>query len=155
MVDKNGLATTVSHGSATIAAASGTVSATSAVAVGESSGAYLTPSGPTLSLTASPSNVQLAATGMWTDGKIQDISSRMTWASSDITIAGISSSGLVTRASNVGCATISATWNNYALTTAVSASTKTMSNSDFDGTYVFLLNGVDASGPVFHGAVYG
>jgi hypothetical protein len=108
-----------------------------------------------LSLTASPSNVQLAATGMWTDGKIQDISSRMTWASSDITIAGISSSGLVTRASNVGCATISATWNNYALTTAVSASTKTMSNSDFDGTYVFLLNGVDASGPVFHGAVYG
>jgi hypothetical protein len=99
----------VSHGSATIAAASGTVSATSAVAVGESSAAYLTPSGPTLSLTASPSNVQLAATGMWTDGKIQDISSRMPWASSDITIAGISSSGLVTRASNVGCATISAT----------------------------------------------
>ena len=154
MVDKNGLATPVSAGSATIWAASGTVSGTGAVAVVGLSGAYITPSGPTLSLTGSPSSAQLAATGMWTDGKTQDISSLMTWTSSDTTIAGVSSSGLVMRGTNAGYATVSGTWNNYTLTTAVSVSTQAMSNSDFDGTYVFLMNGVDTSGPVFHTGLF-
>ena len=151
VVDSKGLATPTGTGSGTIWAASGQVSGSSSVTVAGLSGAYIMPSGPTLSLTGSPSNAQLSARGTWTDGKVQDVSNLLTWTSSDKTVADVSNSGLITRGANAGYATITATWNkSYALTTAVSVTTQAITDADFDGTYVFLLNGVDTSGPVFY-----
>ncbi len=61
----------------------------------------------------------------------------------------MNANGLVTRGGNAGYATISGNWNNYSISTAVAVTTKTLSNSNLTGTYVFQMNGVDTSGPAF------
>ncbi len=54
---------------------------------------------PAISLqpaTASPCSLQYAATGLYSDGTSQDKSSLVTWSSSSPSVAGVSSTGLVT-----------------------------------------------------------
>lgn len=150
IVSTSGMGTPVAAGTVTISATSGGMSGTSTVTVVGLATGTITPSGPTLSLTGSPSSAQLSATALWTDGKTQDITSAMTWSSSDTTVAAVSASGNVTRAENAGYATITATSKTFTLSTAVSVTNQSMSNGDLSGSYVFLLNGVDTSGPVFN-----
>lgn len=136
-----GIATPLTGGTTNIQAKSGGVSGASLVTVVGLANAYITPSGPALSLTASPSGIQLSVTGVWTDGKTQDVSSLVSWSSSDVTIASVNGSGYVSRATNAGYATISANWGSATLSTAVSVTTQSMNASNLSGTYVFLLNG--------------
>lgn len=150
IVSASGVGTPVAAGTVTISATSGVITGTSTVTVVGLATGYITPAGPTLSLTGSPSAAQLSATAMWTDGKTQDITSTMRWSSSDTGVATVSASGNVTRAENAGYATISATSKTFSLSTAVSVTNLSMSNGDFSGSYVFLLNGVDTSGPVYN-----
>mgnify|MGYP001159368794 CR=1 FL=1 len=154
MVSPTGVATPVAAGTVTIWANYGMVSGTSTATVVGLAGAYLTPSGPALSLTGSPSSSQLSASAMWTDGKTMDLSSMMNWSSSDATVASVNTNGNVTRGAHAGYATISAMWNSYVLTTAVSVTAQSMSNIDLSGNYVFLLNGVDVSGPAFYTGMF-
>jgi len=136
-----GIATPLVGGTTNIQAKSGGVSGASPVTVVGLANAYITPSGPALSLTGSPSGTQLSATGVWTDGKSQDVTSLVSWSSSDVTIAGVNASGYVSRATNAGYATVSAKWGSATLSTAVSITTQSMTASNLSGTYVFLLNG--------------
>lgn len=136
-----GTATPLAGGTTSVKATSGGVSGASQVTVVGLANAYITPSGPTLSLTGSPSGVQLSLTGVWTDGKTQDVTSQVNWSSSDITVAGVNGTGYVSRAANAGYATISANWAPAVVSTAVSVTTQTVSASNLSGTYVFLLNG--------------
>ena len=150
VVSASGVGTPLAAGTVTISAMSGGVSGTSTVTVVGLATGYIAPSGATLSLTGSPSAAQLSATAVWTDGKTQDLTSSMTWSSSDTSVATVSASGNVSRAENAGYATISAASKTFSLSTAVSVTNQSMSNGDFSGSYVFVLNGVDASGPVFN-----
>jgi Big-like domain-containing protein len=136
-----GIATPLAGGTTNIQGKSGGVSGASLVTVVGLAKAYVTPSGPALSLTGSPSGTQLSVTGAWTDGKTQDVTSLVSWSSSDINIANVNGSGYVSRATNAGYATISANWGSATLSTAVSVTTQTMTASNLNGTYVFLLNG--------------
>ena len=154
VVSTSGAATPVAAGAVTISAASGGISGTSTVTVVGLAMGAITPSGPALSLTGSPSAAQLSATAVWTDGKTQDMTSAMMWSSSDTSVATVSASGNVTRAENAGYATISATSKTFSLSTAVSVTNQSMSNGDVSGSYVFLFSGVDTSGPVFHTGIF-
>jgi len=137
----SGIATPLAGGTTNIQAKSGAVSGASVVTVVGLANAYITPSGPALSLTGSPSGTQLAVTGAWTDGKTQDVTSLVSWSSSDISIASVNASGYISRATNAGYATVSANWSSATLSTAVSVTTQTMAASNLSGTYAFLLNG--------------
>jgi hypothetical protein len=148
-VNGSGLATPVAAGTTSIQAASGAVSGSSSVKVVGLAGAYITPSGPALSLSGSPSSAQLSLTAVWTDGKTQDVTSLAGWSSSDISVAGVNATGYLTRATNAGYATITANWNLSNISTAVSVTTQNMTVSNLNGTYVFLVNGIDYSGPAF------
>ncbi|HKO19020.1 MAG TPA: Ig-like domain-containing protein, partial [Acidobacteriaceae bacterium] len=75
VVSTRGVGTPVAAGTVTISAASGGMSGTSTVTVVGLATGYIAPSGPTLSLTGSPSAAQLSATAVWTDGKTQDLTS--------------------------------------------------------------------------------
>ena len=108
-----GLATAQALGTTTIAAldpatlVQGTATMTTTAAVIES--VRVTPPTPGVQV---PLTTQLAATGTYSDGSTLDITSSVTWASSDPTIASVSNasgtSGLVTGI-GIGTATLTAT----------------------------------------------
>jgi Bacterial Ig-like domain (group 2) len=108
---ENGLATAASIGSTNVSATSG----------GVTGGTTLTVTGATLvSIEMTPSHSQAAAgtkaqftaTGLYTDNTAQDLTTQVTWASSDSTVATVSnaadSEGLAT-AVGAGSTTVSAT----------------------------------------------
>jgi uncharacterized protein YjdB len=107
-VSASGLLTCLAPGSTALTATDGGISATANVTVGP----------PALvSIAVSPSQVrcqqgdspQLAATGTWSDGTTQDLTSQATWTSGDGAIATVSG-GLV-MCLNLGEATITATFD--------------------------------------------
>ncbi len=149
-ITAGGLASAVGQGSATISASKSGVSGSSSLNVIGLAAAYVTPSGPALSLAGSPSTAQLSATVTWTDGKTQSATTGVSWSSSDSTVAAVNASGFVTRGGNAGYATVTANWNNFSVSTAVSVTTQSMSNTDLTGTYIFLMNAIDTGGPVFY-----
>lgn len=149
-VASGGVVTPLTAGAVTISASSAGVKGSANANVIGLTTAYISPTGPVLSLTGSPSSAQLTAYGVWADGKTVDVSNAVSWSSSNANVATVNASGNVTRAANTGYSTISANWKStYVLSTAVSVTSQTMSNSNLLGSYVFLLNGVDASGPAF------
>ncbi len=109
-----GLATSLGTGSTTIGISSGGVSASAALVVNPAALASIAiaPQTPTIALGTSQ---QFAATGTYTDGTTQDVTSVVTWSSSSATVAIISNSvdsyGLAT-SSGQGTANISATYNS-------------------------------------------
>ena len=115
-----GLATSFGQGSTTIQAASGTVKSSATLTVGPPvlASIAVTPANPSI-LPATMK--QLTATGSFSDGSIQDLTSTAAWASSNPSVATVSSSGLVTGV-NFGSTTISATSGTIAGQTAVSIS---------------------------------
>jgi len=102
-----GLATSVEQGSATIQAASGTIKSSATLTVGPPvlASIVVTPADSSILPGATK---QLTATGNFSDGGIQDLTSTAVWASSSPSEATVSASGLVTGV-NFGSATISAT----------------------------------------------
>ena len=69
----------------------------------------VSPAGPSITLTVNASNrQQFTATGQYSDGSSKDLTSSVTWSSSDTNVATIASSGLATGKA-VGSTTITAT----------------------------------------------
>jgi YVTN family beta-propeller protein len=106
----HGLATSVSPGSVTITAASGSVSGSSSLTVTPAAlvSIALIPADPSI---ANGTKQQFAATGTYTDTSTHDVTAAVTWSSSDTTVATISNaSGSNGLASSIaqGTATITA-----------------------------------------------
>jgi trimeric autotransporter adhesin len=106
-VNSSGLATGLVAGQTTITATSGSVSGSAALNV---TSAVLTsiavnPVNPSILV---GSTQQFSATGTYSDGSTQDLTSTATWNSSNINVASLSSTALATGLS-VGATTISAT----------------------------------------------
>jgi uncharacterized protein YjdB len=116
-----GLASTVGRGTTTIGVTSGSVSATATLVVNPAvlASIAITPLNPTIALGA---NQQFTATGTYTDGSTQDLTSVATWSSSDANVAIVSNSlgsyGLAT-SSGQGATTITATSNAISSSTSI------------------------------------
>ena len=112
----HGLATGVSPGSATITAASGTISGSTSLTVTPAVlvSIALIPANPSI---ADGTQQQFAATGSYTDASTHDLTTVVTWSSSDSTVATISnasgSNGLATSVGQ-GSVTINATLGTIA-----------------------------------------
>ncbi len=109
LASSRGLATTVSKGTTTILAQSGTIVGRSAFTVSAPAliSIAVTPANPTV---AAGLSQQFTASGTYTDGTTSDITAAVTWSSSDTTVATLTSggkatggtSGTTTIAANVG-----------------------------------------------------
>lgn len=126
-IDSAGLATGVSEGSSTITATSGAVSGSTSLTVTAAVLASLdiTPANPTI---ADGTNQQFTATGTFTDATTQDLSTEVTWSSS-----------------NTGIATISNADNSEGLATAVLAGTAVITATSGAISATTNLNVTDAS----------
>src|SRR5205807_2059347 len=116
-----GLASTLTTGTTTIGISSGSVSAQATLVVNAAAlvSIAITPQNPSIPLgTSQP----FTATGTYTDGSTQDLTSVVTWSSSDALVAIISNSlgsyGLAT-SSGQGTATVSATSNSISNSTSI------------------------------------
>src|ERR1022692_1334149 len=116
-----GLAATLGAGTTTIGISAGGVSAAGPLVVNPIALASIaiTPQTPTIALgTTQP----FTATGTYTDGSTQDVTSVVTWSSSDATVAiisnGVGSYGLAT-SSGQGTATITATSTSLTSSTTI------------------------------------
>lgn len=114
-----GLVQAIAAGTSEITATFGGVNATSIITVSEPvlKSITLSPTNPTL-LTLSTR--RLAVTGTYSDGLTADLSSQVTWTSSDTDIATIAGDGTAT-ALKPGSATISATLGSVSATTNLKA----------------------------------
>jgi hypothetical protein len=106
-----GLASAGSAGSATVSATSGSTTGEAMLTVIEATLMSIEVS-PATSSTANGSTRQFTATGLYTDGSTEDLTTQVTWTSSEVTIATVSnapgSKGLASTVS-VGNTTVSAT----------------------------------------------
>jgi uncharacterized protein YjdB len=102
----SGLATAVAAGTSTITATVGSISGYTIMTVSAVTlqSIAVTPTNPNL---AKGFTLQLTATGTYSDATVRDITSQVTWASVDSTVAPISSGGLAT-GSNLGSSLMSA-----------------------------------------------
>jgi len=104
--DSKGLATAAGAGTTTVSAISGGVTGDTTLTVTATLVSIeVTPTAPSI---ANGLTQQFTATGLYSDGSTQDLTSEATWDSSDDAVATVSNSGLATAAS-VGSATVSAT----------------------------------------------
>jgi uncharacterized protein YjdB len=119
-----GIATTLSTGTTTIGISSGTITATATLLVNPAAlvSIAINPQSPTIALGTTQ---QFTATGTYTDGTTQDLTTVVTWSSSLSTVAIISNSvgsnGLATSAGQ-GTSTISATSNSISSSTTITVS---------------------------------
>ncbi len=115
--NKIGLVTGAGTGSATITAASGSISGSTTLTVTAAAliSIAVTPANPTMALGTTQ---QFTATGMFTDGTTQDLTSTATWSSDDQSTVTINNAGLATSMSQ-GTANISATSGNITGSTTV------------------------------------
>ena len=124
----NGIATTASPGSTTITATLGGVSASSVLTVTPATlvSIGVTPANPTI---ASGLADALHATGVYTDNSTHDLTSSVTWSSSDPAVASVSnisgSYGLTTAASP-GSAVVSATLGGVSGSTTLTVTAATL-----------------------------
>jgi hypothetical protein len=97
-ISKTGLAATVGTGSSTITATDGSISGSTTLTVTPAvlKSIALTPIRPTV---AKGLTLQFTATGTFTDGSTQDLTTEVTWTSSNTKVATVDSAGL---ASGVG-----------------------------------------------------
>ncbi len=106
-VSNAGLVSAIANGTATVTATSGSISGSDLITV---SGANLTsiaitPPNPTLSNGATQ---QMTATGTYSDGSTQDITSKVSWSGAKAGVLNLNATGLVT-AQGPGSASIAAT----------------------------------------------
>lgn len=106
-VNATGLATALAVGTTTVSATSGAISGSTLLTVtpAELVSIAVTPASPSIPLGLAQ---QFTAAGTFTDAGIQDMTTITTWASSDLSVASTSATGLATSV-GVGATTISAT----------------------------------------------
>jgi uncharacterized protein YjdB len=125
-VNDSGLATAFATGTATITATSGTIAGSTALTVNSAalSSITVTPANPSL-----PAGVaqQFTATGTYADGTSYDITTQVTWSSSDTLVATVNSSGLATAVAK-GTATITATLGTIAGSTTLTVNSAILSS---------------------------
>ncbi|MGA9061519.1 MAG: Ig-like domain-containing protein [Terracidiphilus sp.] len=115
-MNASGLLTAVKAGSVTITATMGMVSGTMSITVTVAPLTSIAVNGA--SSLAAGTSVQLAAQGTYADNSTQDLTSQVTWQSSDNTIATVSSSGLLT-AVQAGTVTITASMGTVSGTMSI------------------------------------
>jgi uncharacterized protein YjdB len=108
-VDDNGVVTTVSKGSATIRATLDNIQGSTAITVIDPALVSIQVAPQTIDLLEGTSHA-FQATGTYTDNSTQNITSNVSWSSSDTNVASVNADGLVD-ANNTGAATISAELN--------------------------------------------
>jgi uncharacterized protein YjdB len=125
-VNANGLASAFSTGTAVISATFETQSTMASLTVTNAvlSSMTLTPVDPSV---AKGISQQFTATGIYSDGISTDISSSVTWSSSDTQIATINASGLAHSLVN-GTAIISATFETQSATSMLTVTDATLSS---------------------------
>ncbi len=120
----NGLATAVDTGSVTITAISGTVSSTTSFTVTAATlvSITVTPTDPSI---AKGTTQQFTATGLYTDGTNQNLTTTVTWSSSSTSTATISNVGLAS-AVNTGSTTITASMSGLSGTSTLTVTPATL-----------------------------
>jgi uncharacterized protein YjdB len=138
----NGLATSVGTGSSTIKAALGSVNgSTSLVVTGSSATLQVLVVGPQDPLITDASAVQaFTATGHYSDGTTQDLTSTATWSSSNTGVATVNSSGSATSVplaagQPAGYTSIKATSAGISGVSILSVSNHTSNSSGFAGVF--------------------
>ncbi len=93
-VNATGMATGIAYGSTAIQASLGSIIGSANLTV-QSASLQSIAIAPAKSQVAVSAQLQLTATGTYSDGSTQDITSQVVWSADDATVASISSSGLV------------------------------------------------------------
>jgi hypothetical protein len=138
-----GLATGVSPGSSTVSAAFGGKTGSTDVAVTNATldAIEVTPTAP---IVADGVSVQLAATGIFSDGTNQDLTTQVVWSSSDALIATVSNNpgtrGLA-RGESPGSATVSAALAGVTGSTVVEVTTATLAALDVFPSAATIIKG--------------
>ena len=119
-VNSLGLATGTGAGSATITVTQAGVSGSTTITVTSAvlASIVITPTNPIISAHGTNTTVPLTATGIFSDGSMQDLKNTVSWTSSSDAIATVEPSGLV-KGQGVGTATITATVNGVSGATTV------------------------------------
>ena len=117
-INNSGVATAVAQGSATISASSEGVSGSTTVAVTTSPLTSIEITPTNVSISASQASQQFAATGTFSDGSVHDISSGVTWTSSNTAAATINKTGLASLV-RAGTTTITAASGNIQASTTL------------------------------------
>lgn len=107
-VSHSGLVTAVAAGTATITATQGSLSGKTVLTVTPLTLSSISVTHPNQSMPAGVTQ-QFRATGIYSEGTISDITAKVTWSSSNPSVATVNKSGLVTAVA-AGTATITATF---------------------------------------------
>nr|WP_277751220.1 Ig-like domain-containing protein [Granulicella sibirica] len=141
VVSGSGLATGVAPGNVRItASASGLAATTQSVTVTAATLASIaiTPNSPSF---ANGTTLQFTATGTFSDGSTQDLSTQTLWTSNNPQVLTIDTNGLAT-ARGVGSAQVTATFNGVTGTTgAVTVTSTTLTNLTISPTTVQIAKG--------------
>ena len=105
-ISPSGLVTSRSIGTSALTASTGSLSATTNLTVSKAALASLTV-GPSSVSTNIGTTTQLKATGLYTDGSSQDVTTSVTWTSSEPGIAAVADTGIAT-AKAAGAASLTA-----------------------------------------------
>ncbi len=139
----NGLASSVSQGAVTITATLGTVSGSTGLTVTPATlvSINVTPTNPSI---ANGTSQQFAATGTYTDNSTQNLTTSVTWGSSDTSVAAISnasgSNGLASSVSQ-GAVTITATLGTVSGSTGLTVTPATLVSISVTPTNPSIANG--------------
>lgn len=123
-ITSSGMVTALAAGQTTITAAVGSLSGSTTLIVPASTlvSLTITPTNPTIAINTTK---QFAAAGAFSDGSFQDLSSTVTWSSSDTSKVTISTNGMATAVS-AGSAIITAALGSTSVTTSLIVSPATL-----------------------------
>lgn len=142
-VGSQGVLTGVAAGSTTITATVSGVAGTASASVTDASLTSVSVSPATLQI-ASGTNFQFTATGLYSDGTSQDLTSSVTWSSSDTDTATISNSATsrgLAHGVAVGTVTLTATLGASSGTASLTVSSATLSSIAVSPVSPVLANG--------------
>ena len=145
--DSKGVATTTGVGSATVSATSGDVSGDTMLTVTDATlvSIEVSPAAPSI---ANGLTQQFTATGLYTDNSTQDLTTQVTWASSDGAVATVSdaagSNGLATTA-GAGSTTVSATSGGVSGDTTLTVTDATLVSIEVSPATASIADGTTAA----------
>ena len=141
-VSASGSATALAAGSTNIIATSGSVNGSASLTVNAPTSITVTSSGSTINVGG---QLQLKATGTFTDNPSIDLTNVVTWSSSPSSVASVSATGNVTGAA-AGVANITATSGTVSGSIAVSVTSKSATATSLGPSYAFFLKTIDSRG---------